>query len=649
MKNSKNKDISISDLVDEFHVSKSSIELYGIHRLLLPIPDQKSKAAYRLLDKARLKFIIRAKNADYTIGNIRDLIGAIDLEKNEADQLEESLVYGKQKAADLTERLEDLDTLERINATCDLELLEAYITDLKNLKYGLDITPIKEALPKPDKETSHAKPRTLVYSHIADQINDSVPAIAPKKSRMPLFFVAGIFLVAITAYLYLGGDLFPDISNDLAVAPPVEPIEMTSTSANTNEADEISLSETDTTPVENSDTLAKEPDSDEISLSEKNLNPDKNIGPLADEPDSTEDLLSLLDFPALKNELNSPSADPMESELETYSAKLTQNAKNTQALMDGINESGETTPKPDMPEKEETEDIFFKQLVADLKKKYDQQAEGQKPTTNDNTKTNAASEKMSEGDETQNLAALVVPNTDSQTSNTTTAKTKTSPMQTDLAPPEKVAPAPVTQTPSSIITGTSSTNAGAPKQSAPDPKPASSTIKTGSSTQQTTASTKKAKISTPPKPKAKPKAKPKTTPEPKPEPKPKIVPQKPANPEALKWAQKSYESVISGDAGEAIIAASVAITLDPNLVNAYINRSWAYSKKGLFDRAIQDCDKALNIDNDNALAYNNRGLAFQGKGDMDKAKADYDRACKLGFDLGCKNYQEVVGGMADNS
>ena len=227
MKNFKNKDISISDLANEFHVSKSSIELYGIHKLLLPIPEQKSKPAYRLLDKARLKFIIRAKNANYTIGNIKELIGVIDLGKNEVDQIEESLVYCKKKAAVLKDGLEDLDALEQINATCDLELLEAYITDLNNLKYGLDITPIKTALPEPDTQTSHAKPRTLVYSHISDQIDASAPTIAPKKSRMPLFVVAGIFLVAITGYLYLGGDLVPDISNNLAVTPQVEPAETT--------------------------------------------------------------------------------------------------------------------------------------------------------------------------------------------------------------------------------------------------------------------------------------------------------------------------------------------------------------------------------------------------------------------------------------
>ncbi len=314
MKKSKNKNISISDLVNEFHVSKSSIELYGIHRLLLPIPDKKSKPAYRPLDKARLKFIVRAKNADYTIGDIKDLIGVLDLEKDEIDQIEESLIYCKKKSAALTDTLEDLDALEQINVTCDIELLEAYITDLNNLKYGLDITPIKTALPDPDTETSHAKPRTLVYSHIADQINAGAPAIAPKKSRMPLVVVAGIFLVAISGYLYFGGDPVPDIANNPAAPPQMEPAEMAAASAVSDEADEIYLSETET-------------------------NPDENGGTLANEPDSTKTPILPLDFPALKNELNSPSADPMESRLETYSDEQTQNTKNTQALLDDINES----------------------------------------------------------------------------------------------------------------------------------------------------------------------------------------------------------------------------------------------------------------------------------------------------------------------
>jgi tetratricopeptide (TPR) repeat protein len=131
------------------------------------------------------------------------------------------------------------------------------------------------------------------------------------------------------------------------------------------------------------------------------------------------------------------------------------------------------------------------------------------------------------------------------------------------------------------------------------------------------------------------------SPAPKPEPKP--APTKTVNPEALQWAQKSYESVLKGDAGEAIVAATVALTLEPELVNAYINRSWAYSQKGRYDKAIADCNKALEIDPDNALAYNNRGLAFQEKGDVNSAKADYDKACRLGFDAACRNFREVAG------
>ncbi|MFC1876553.1 tetratricopeptide repeat protein [Thermodesulfobacteriota bacterium] len=619
MKNFKNKDNSISDLVNEFHVSKSSIELYGIHRLLLPIPDKKSKPAFRPLDKARLKFIAKAKNADYTIGNIKDLIGVLDLGKNEVDQIEESLVYGKKKAAALTDTLEDLDALEQINATCDLELLEAYITDLNNLKYGLDIAPIKTALPDPDTEPIYTKPRTLLYSHVADQITAAAPAIEPKKSQRPLVVVAGILLVAISGYLYLGGDPVPDIAKNPETPLQIEPAEMTTATAASNEADEIYLSETDT-------------------------NPDESVGTLANEPDSREDSFLPLDFPTLKNELNSPSADPMESRLETYSDEQTQDTETTQALLDAINEPRAKTPKPVTPEKESSADAFFKQLVADLKIKYDEQAQSQKPATNDTVGLNATPEKKSERKETQNLAVVTVPNDDPQANKTTSAgkvlketkskstaaTTKTSLKKTTTAPPITVAPLSVTQRPPS-------TNAGVKPPSTKSPKSSSSVVSIKNSIKKATVPTKKIETTklqtsdesvnqaiTPPKPK------------------PKVIPQKPANPEALKWVQKSYESVMSGNAGEAIITASVALTLDPGMVNAYINRSWAYSKKGQYDKAIQDCDKALDIDTDNALAYNNRGLAFQGKGDMDKAKADYERACTLGFDIGCKNYQEII-------
>jgi tetratricopeptide (TPR) repeat protein len=128
----------------------------------------------------------------------------------------------------------------------------------------------------------------------------------------------------------------------------------------------------------------------------------------------------------------------------------------------------------------------------------------------------------------------------------------------------------------------------------------------------------------------------------RPKPKPKRTPPKSANPEALKWAQKSYDSLMNGDNSEAIIAATVAITLDPELTTPYINRAWAYSNKGQYDKAIADCDIAIKKAPKSMLAYNNRGVAYQGKGDSEKAKADYQKACSLGLELACKNYEEIV-------
>jgi DNA-binding transcriptional MerR regulator len=629
MKNSKRKDISITDLVNEFHVSKSSLELYGIHNLLLPIPNQQSKPAYRPLDKVRLKFIVRAKNADYTIGNIKELIGALDSKKDEADQMEESLIYCKKKAAELTESLEELDALEQINITCDLELLEAYITDLNKLKYGWnDATSLKTSLPDDETISSHAKPRMPVYSHVTDQINRGIPAITPKKSRIPLIALAGLLLVAISGYVYFGRGPVPDAEDNPALPTQKEVVDVTKETTASSETDEI-------------------------ILSEKGMNSDENDDILANVSESEEESIPLLDFPALKNELDPPPpASTVDIIPEVTANKQTEETKTAQTLLDSINESQKAKTEAGAPAKEDTQEVFFKQLIADLKKINNEKTQSQPSAGNDTVKINATpEEKDSETNDIQEIAAVSFSNDAPQDSKATTpsdslketesnsivAATEPLLKKTTTTKPKKTAPLVVTKQQPSTVTGV--TPSSVKKIESPPP-----VVSKKNSEKKITVSAKKKE--TPNLPKSDEVLTPPSVP---PTAKPRTVPPKPANPEALKWVQKSYESVMRGDAGEAIISASVAITLDPGVVNAYINRSWAYSKKGQYDKAIQDCDKALDIDSDNALAYNNRGLAFQGKGDMDRAKADYERACKLGFDIGCKNYKEVVGGMADNS
>jgi tetratricopeptide (TPR) repeat protein len=107
---------------------------------------------------------------------------------------------------------------------------------------------------------------------------------------------------------------------------------------------------------------------------------------------------------------------------------------------------------------------------------------------------------------------------------------------------------------------------------------------------------------------------------------------------AGKWSQMCYEQVVKGEWIQTIQAATLAIYHDPEAVNPYINRSWAYAETRNFEKAIEDGNQALKLAPKNAMAFNNRGLVYEKKGDMERAGEDYLKACELGFEVGCRNY-----------
>ena len=67
----------------------------------------------------------------------------------------------------------------------------------------------------------------------------------------------------------------------------------------------------------------------------------------------------------------------------------------------------------------------------------------------------------------------------------------------------------------------------------------------------------------------------------------------------------------------------------PDSSRAYNNRGNAYGKKGQYDQAIKDFNRAIELKPDDALAYNNRGNAYQYKGEYDQAIKDISRAIEL--------------------
>ncbi len=97
----------------------------------------------------------------------------------------------------------------------------------------------------------------------------------------------------------------------------------------------------------------------------------------------------------------------------------------------------------------------------------------------------------------------------------------------------------------------------------------------------------------------------------------------------------------------AIVEYSEVLKINPDNVEALVNRGSAYTEKGQYDLAIADIDKAIELDPENIITYYNRGIAYLRRGDVNKAMnneqqavADWQQAvddCNLIIDSGLNN------------
>ena len=84
-----------------------------------------------------------------------------------------------------------------------------------------------------------------------------------------------------------------------------------------------------------------------------------------------------------------------------------------------------------------------------------------------------------------------------------------------------------------------------------------------------------------------------------------------------------------GQYEQAVIELDMAIEIDPNSADAYLNRGIAYFYLGKYDTAITDLTKAIELDPNNATAYNYRAGCYSYKRKYDIALNDYYKAIEL--------------------
>src|SRR5258708_409733 len=88
------------------------------------------------------------------------------------------------------------------------------------------------------------------------------------------------------------------------------------------------------------------------------------------------------------------------------------------------------------------------------------------------------------------------------------------------------------------------------------------------------------------------------------------------------------------DKGDQAVAACTSLIqsgreTSANLSLEYYNRGIAYRRKGLYDQAIADHNRAIALTPGDADAYQARGVAYRYRGLYDLAIADYTQAIAL--------------------
>jgi len=79
-----------------------------------------------------------------------------------------------------------------------------------------------------------------------------------------------------------------------------------------------------------------------------------------------------------------------------------------------------------------------------------------------------------------------------------------------------------------------------------------------------------------------------------------------------------------------LIVAGCAKVQRPSLdTDSYLNRGVAYGKKGQYDQAIVDFNKAIELDPRDAAAYYNRGISYEKRGQHDRAILDFTKAIEI--------------------
>jgi DNA-binding transcriptional MerR regulator len=119
---------SISDLTAEFEVTARALRFYEDEGLLAPTRQGLTRV-YGKRDRARLAWILRARNVGFTLAEIRELIDLYDIGDGRLEQRRVTIERCREKVAKLNRHRADIDAA--------IDELTGFIVHLESLELPL--------------------------------------------------------------------------------------------------------------------------------------------------------------------------------------------------------------------------------------------------------------------------------------------------------------------------------------------------------------------------------------------------------------------------------------------------------------------------------------------------------------------------------
>jgi DNA-binding transcriptional MerR regulator len=579
---------TLAELIEEFQTSEESIRTFEQGGLIRASQDENGSAFYSEFQRARLRVVAFYDALGHSAADIARVIGSVAGDTNESQQIEASLLTCDQKLAELKTRIEQNpdQALEQIEILCDQSMLLRYVEELEALYVARLQGSAHAASARFQEETGDRREKASLFASGLQRLKAGKPSSKTRTGKL-MSAALLLLLVGLTGYRLFLNSPSPTIlpAHDI-LERSAESTQNLAGAGNANSPGQNPADGSTPYPV----SLVIPPS---FSVPERRVPPQSLAsqtpasGPLSDSSKAPTGEKPPA-YPSAKTDVGREALSPAVPGPEK-SASSSQ-AKEGSALQ----------PAPKIQENS----------VARINPLQGEKTEGRQDAGP--ARETPISPGFSRQKEVPQKKVVVNLESAKYGSNQSLPKTQAGSPEVEVSPEAyREKNDPPKETPIGLP-------AEGPRQT--------DGIQNG--TENLLASKPPSTAGLPPKKEAHPPIDPKTS-------------------EALDWLKKSNESIARNDTLETIVTTSVAIKLDPKLLQAYLNRAWAFNEKALYDKAIMDLNHALQLDPGNAVVYTRRALIFQRKGDDPRAIADYEKACQLGLEMACENYQKFASLLRD--